>query len=69
MATTRRNAFDLESYRAKNPWELVNVMSVNTLCGRFPTRADAVSAAEYGGEVVRVDESCRRVYFARATYC
>lgn len=57
--------FDYREYIKRNPWEVVNLSSVGTACGRFPTRERAEEHARtYRGGIVSVDDKTRRVYVA-----
>lgn len=49
-----RNAKQIEAYRRRNPWVLVNLQNAQALSGRFPTRQLAEQAAQHRGGVVEV---------------
>jgi hypothetical protein len=52
----RDNRFDMDAYRTANPWRLINVRSIGTMCGRYATEEEAIEAAtSSGGEYVGTD--------------
>lgn len=60
----------MKKWREANPWVIVNVSSVGTACGRFPTREAAEEHAKtYRGGVVRVNETAKQVYVSEIPSC
>ena len=60
----RRMAEENRRYRAVNPWRIVNMASIGTACGRYPTQEAAVEAAKSYGAYT-VDVAAREVLVSR----
>lgn len=64
------SAREMDDYRAANPWVIVNVASIGTHCGRYPTLESAKErAASYRGGCVSFNEMLKEVYVSEIPSC
>lgn len=71
MTKTYRQIEDdeLRRYHEANPWVMVNAQVRGQLCGREPTRDQAIERARLQGGLAWVDDDAKTVGFNGGCFC